>query len=125
MIFPLFLFPSISSCAARISVHGNTLWAVRAERRALDAEVLEQERAEIDILELAPAEEAEQDHVPVRRERGNVLAPVRDAPTTSITTSAPCPPVARSTSFGEVLRLWFTPAVAPVESPDVTKSRLS
>jgi hypothetical protein len=71
----------------------------------LDAEALEQERAKIDLLERAPAEEAEHDHAPVRRKRGNVLAPIHDAPTTSITTSAPCPSVARSTSFGEVLRL--------------------
>jgi hypothetical protein len=66
IIFPLFLLPSISSCAARISVHGNTLCtyvfnspcpnyvahealdevrlvrhAARAERRALDAQALE------------------------------------------------------------------------------------
>jgi hypothetical protein len=47
--------------------------AVRAERRALDAEALEQERAEIDLLALAPAEEAEHDHARVRRERGDVL----------------------------------------------------
>jgi hypothetical protein len=49
--------------------------AARAERRALDAQALEQERAEIDLLELAPAEEAEHDNAPVRRER----VPVRRA----------------------------------------------
>jgi hypothetical protein len=53
--------------------------AVRAERRALDAEALDQERDEIDLLELAPAEEAEHDHAPVRRERSDVLVPVRRA----------------------------------------------
>jgi hypothetical protein len=35
--------------------------AACAERRALDAKALEQERPEIDLLELAPAEEAEHD----------------------------------------------------------------
>jgi hypothetical protein len=53
--------------------------AARAERRALDAEALEQERAQIDLLELAPAEEAEHDHAPVRRERDDVLVPMRRA----------------------------------------------
>jgi hypothetical protein len=54
-------------------------YAARAQRRALDAQALEQERAEIDLLEPAPAEEAGDDHAPVRRERGDVLVPVRRA----------------------------------------------
>jgi hypothetical protein len=98
--------------------------AVRAERRALDAEALEQERAEMDLLELAPAEEAGHDHAPVRRECDNVLVQC-DAPTKAITTSASCPPVTRSTSFAKSCVLYSTPAVAPLGSPDVTKSSLS
>jgi hypothetical protein len=88
------------SCVKR-STRSAWYGKLHTERRALDADALEQEQAEIDLLELAPAEEAEHDHAAVRRERGNVLAPVRDAPTTPITTSAPCPPVARSTSLAK------------------------
>jgi hypothetical protein len=71
----------------------------RAERRALDAEALEQERAEIDLLELAPAEPS----LTMRPSGASeaMLLFQCDAPRTSITTSAPCPPVARSTSMAK------------------------
>jgi hypothetical protein len=100
--------------------------AVRAERHALDAQALEQERGEIDLLELAPAEEAKHDHAPVRRERGDVLVPVRRADEVNLDVRA-VPARHALDLLGEALPLVVhaRPADAPVGNPDVTKSRLS